>query len=1010
MAKSDSVDLRIIPHSERTPELEDKVKYWMSVTYDLPRNDKRIQRAKDPDSRDPMEIKTFRREEIRRIKNGAFGMCGKMYFFYNYVKMTDVEKGLIRPTYRVAQNEWFKEIEQAQKSKKYGLICVKRRRVGASWLEAADVLHDAILNPNLKYGMTSKSADDSVALFEKVKFIYDNLPEWLRPATTAGRSRTRMDFSYYEKDSKGSLVKKGTQSEIIVKPPTDIAWEGFALSKLVIDECFGKDTDILMYGNATKKVQDIKVGDLVLGDDLKPRTVLSTTNGVDQLYRIIPNKGEPWVCNSQHLLTLKFNGVDKYIDIKAEDFYNLPEGKQRYYQLFRRDINYPAQGVPFDPYWFGLWLGDGSSDSAEICSNDPETHEFLRTYKLPDTNVIESSIHNSDTFKMFSLKNVGYGHKYRCELPNGGIEVKTADTLGKEYGIKPEYVSKVVKGERLNGVRDRLFEKYRTVTHFQYSTTDILKELGVHNNKHIPDTYLKNSKENRLKLLAGLIDSDGHKDKRKNRYEITVASEILATGIKELCDSLGLSCSKRYKIATMRRKDGYMYTCPVYRVGINGNILTEIPCLIERKKAQHTPLKTRGRKDPDKTGFKIEKIEVGEYYGFTLKESPYFLLGDRTVVHNCGKIPNLRQLYAYAEPTLKKGFIRVGTPVIFGTAGDIGKEGAELMNMWYNSDAYDFKQFFFGGWMGVMVDEYGNDMREEVIRSIVYERKKRESLSSKEYNDFIQQYPLTVAEAFASNADVGLGNKIKISKQREWLLNNPIFSKKGDFRPDVNGKPKFIPNPNGKSIIFEEPLESFRDLYYAGADVVDSVTENTKKASAQSMFIMKKAHGIEAPKIVFEYTYRPEDPRDAYEQCYLALLYYNKCKVLIEKNRPGMINYFEEQGYKYLMATKPVTLKSLVARTSYDIGFHKDKYIQAYQEEIISEYIEDHYTLIPSLELLDEFNKYGMHNTDRVNAFGACLMLLKEDKTKAKSITEGKARVPNFSYKMKNGKLMYVKQ
>jgi len=199
-------------------------------------------------------------------------------------------------------------------------------------------------------------------------------------------------------------------------------------------------------------------------------------------------------------------------------------------------------------------------------------------------------------------------------------------------------------------------------------------------------------------------------------------------------------------------------------------------------------------------------------------------------------------------------------------------------------------------------------------------------------------------------------------------------------------------------------------LYLAGSDPVDTVTEGTKKASAHSMFIMKKASGTDAPKIVFEYTYRPEDPRDAYEQCYLALLYYNKCKVLIEKNRPGMINYFEEQGYKYLMATKPVTLKSLVARTSYDIGFHKDKYIQAYQEEIISEYIEDHYTLIPSLELLDEFNKYGMHNTDRVNAFGACLMLLKEDKTKAKSITEGRTRIPNFSYKMRNGKLMYVKQ
>jgi len=130
----------------------------------------------------------------------------------------------------------------------------------------------------------------------------------------------------------------------------------------------------------------------------------------------------------------------------------------------------------------------------------------------------------------------------------------------------------------------------------------------------------------------------------------------------------------------------------------------------------------------------------------------------KLVIDEAGKISNLRALYSMAEPVLKKGFIRVGTPVIFGTAGDIGKEGAELMNMWYNADAYLFKQFFFGGWMGVMVDEYGNDMREETIRAIVYERKRREALSSKEYNDFIQQYPLTAAEAFASNAEVGLGS------------------------------------------------------------------------------------------------------------------------------------------------------------------------------------------------------------------------------------------------------------
>src|SRR5690606_37897987 len=126
------------PLSERTPDLESQVSYWMSITPDTPKNDKKVIRPKDPDVRDQREISLYRREEIRRIKEGHFGMSGKFYFWYNYVKMFDVERGLIRPEYRMAQVEWFDQIDRAQKSKEFGLICVKRRRVGASWMEAAD--------------------------------------------------------------------------------------------------------------------------------------------------------------------------------------------------------------------------------------------------------------------------------------------------------------------------------------------------------------------------------------------------------------------------------------------------------------------------------------------------------------------------------------------------------------------------------------------------------------------------------------------------------------------------------------------------------------------------------------------------------------------------------------------------------------------------------------------------------------------------------------------------------
>jgi len=46
------------------------------------------------------------------------------------------------------------------------------------------------------------------------------------------------------------------------------------------------DTEIVMYDGSIKKVQDIKVGDLVMGVDSTPRKVLSTHSLIDEGYRI----------------------------------------------------------------------------------------------------------------------------------------------------------------------------------------------------------------------------------------------------------------------------------------------------------------------------------------------------------------------------------------------------------------------------------------------------------------------------------------------------------------------------------------------------------------------------------------------------------------------------------------------------------------------------------------------------------------------------------------------------
>ena len=54
-----------------------------------------------------------------------------------------------------------------------------------------------------------------------------------------------------------------------------------------------------------------------------------------------------------------------------------------------------------------------------------------------------------------------------------------------------------------------------TGVHYQYfkCMTHVLKHMDLKNNKHIPDIYKFSSVEQRLELLAGLIDTDGCVDK-----------------------------------------------------------------------------------------------------------------------------------------------------------------------------------------------------------------------------------------------------------------------------------------------------------------------------------------------------------------------------------------------------------------------------------------------------------------------------------------------------------------
>lgn len=74
-----------------------------------------------------------------------------------------------------------------------------------------------------------------------------------------------------------------------------------------IDGCFAKDTPILQWNGNCKMSQNIQIGDILVGDDKKPRKVLQLCSGFDDLYQITQSKGTKYIVNSKHKLVLKFN-------------------------------------------------------------------------------------------------------------------------------------------------------------------------------------------------------------------------------------------------------------------------------------------------------------------------------------------------------------------------------------------------------------------------------------------------------------------------------------------------------------------------------------------------------------------------------------------------------------------------------------------------------------------------------------------------------------------------------
>lgn len=346
--------------------------------------------------------------------------------------------------------------------------------------------------------------------------------------------------------------------------------------------CHAKGHPILLADGTIQKVENIKVGDLLLGPDSKPRRVLRLARGRQEMRRIIPTKGEPFVVNLDHKLSVKrvaYRGKKAlFKTITVREYEQASRWFRHIHKLRRTGVDFDRKHLPLDPYFLGLMLGDGSLKygTPSFCGKEPALldsitrigQEFGCKARLTDKEGTEAkSLH----------------------LPHPDSTRSNENPLTREF--------------RLLGLG-----KFCSRTAF------------------IPDLYLKGDRKQRLSLLAGLIDSDGHYT--CNSYDYCTISKELAHGVLFLARSLGLAAYLKEGRAKLYGVD----KGAKYRISISGDI-DEIPVLIGYKKGN--PRKQR--KDVLCTGFTLEKLPVDDYFGFTLSGDHLYLDGYFNVHHNTGK-------------------------------------------------------------------------------------------------------------------------------------------------------------------------------------------------------------------------------------------------------------------------------------------------------------------------------------------------------------------------------------
>ncbi len=322
-------------------------------------------------------------------------------------------------------------------------------------------------------------------------------------------------------------------------------------------KCLGKGTKILMYDGTVKTVENIQIDDLLMGDDSNSRKVISTTKGYGNMYKIYQDFGEDYIVNDVHILCLINIKDNQIYEISVLDLLKRKDISD-FYGYKSNIIKFPEpKKILIDSYFLGYWL---------VCNNTDNILDINI-----NNNLILDYINNIENIKLNSL--------FLIKQNQDNYRIISIDSDNYLYNNIISY--------------------------------------GLYECKEIPNDYKFNYVNNRLKLLAGIIDGIGIYI--NNYYELHINNVILFDDIIFLIGSLGF----KYII---NDDDN------IIKLFINSKF-NIIPCI------KNDNINIINSIDNIKNNSLLSVIDIkyigfNEYYGFQINRNGRFLLNDFTVTHN----------------------------------------------------------------------------------------------------------------------------------------------------------------------------------------------------------------------------------------------------------------------------------------------------------------------------------------------------------------------------------------